>query len=576
MLPPRKLTQPAHLKHHDRYQPASNPMSQTPLDSLPEPIITSRRRVAWVWLVPTIAVLIGVVLLVQYLMGLGPTIVIEFETAEGLKADQTELRFKDVVVGRVTGIELSEDRSHIKAEVSLIPAAAALAVEDSRFWVVRPRADLGGVSGLDTLLTGAYIAVDVGVSEKPAREFIGQDQPPRVLNNQEGRRLTLRADALNSLNIGSPIYFRGIVVGRIVGFDLDPSGDGVTLQGFVEAPYHENLRATSRFWNVSGVDVSLDAGGLRVNTASILTLIGGGVAFYNPDGGISTLPREPMDLNVAAEIDALAFALFENEVEARAKADPIVLDTVMRFAGSMRGLTVGAPIDFFGVEVGRVTETELEYDVERKGFVAATRAELYPARLGRAFTQWQEWQTGLGETFSSPAEAGDRLIRRLIDRGLRAQLRTGNLITGQLYVALDMLAPAAQQAAEDSEHLEIPSVAGSFDQIQIQISNIVSKLDALPLGDMAGDLAGTLESLNKLMGTLEGEVSVELTKTLEQVQTLVEGLSSQVAAPNAPLQQDLQQMMEQIDRAAHSLRSLTDSLQRNPQSLLRGRPEADE
>jgi len=551
-------------------------MSQTPLDSLPEPIITSRRRVAWVWLVPTIAVLIGVVLLVQYLMGLGPTIVIEFETAEGLKADQTELRFKDVVVGRVTGIELSEDRSHIKAEVSLIPAAAALAVEDSRFWVVRPRADLGGVSGLDTLLTGAYIAVDVGVSEKPAREFIGQDQPPRVLNNQEGRRLTLRADALNSLNIGSPIYFRGIVVGRIVGFDLDPSGDGVTLQGFVEAPYHENLRATSRFWNVSGVDVSLDAGGLRVNTASILTLIGGGVAFYNPDGGISTLPREPMDLNVAAEIDALAFALFENEVEARAKADPIVLDTVMRFAGSMRGLTVGAPIDFFGVEVGRVTETELEYDVERKGFVAATRAELYPARLGRAFTQWQEWQTGLGETFSSPAEAGDRLIRRLIDRGLRAQLRTGNLITGQLYVALDMLAPAAQQAAEDSEHLEIPSVAGSFDQIQIQISNIVSKLDALPLGDMAGDLAGTLESLNKLMGTLEGEVSVELTKTLEQVQTLVEGLSSQVAAPNAPLQQDLQQMMEQIDRAAHSLRSLTDSLQRNPQSLLRGRPEADE
>ena len=163
-------------------------------------------------------------------------------------------------------------------------------------------------------------------------------------------------------------------------------------------------------------------------------------------------------------------------------------------------------------------------------------------------------------------------------------MRTGNLITGQLYIALDMLAPASRQspdkdgevAEDDSARLEIPSVAGSFDQIQIQIANIVSKLDALPLGDMAGDLAGTLESLNKLMATLEGEVSVELTQTLEQVQALVEGLSSQVAAPNAPLQQDLQQMMEQIDRAAHSLRSLTDSLQRNPQSLLRGRPAPDE
>ena len=559
-------------------------MTQPSLDSLPEPIVTARRSVAWIWLVPAVAVIIGVVLLVQYLLALGPTIVIEFETAEGLKAEQTELRFKDVVVGRVTDIRLSEDRSHVKVEVSLIPAAAALAVEDSRFWVVRPRADLGGVSGLDTLITGAYIAVDVGVSDQEAREFTGQERPPRVLNHQEGRRLTLRAEALNSLSIGSPIYFRGIVVGRIVGYDLDASGDGVTLQGFVEAPYHENLRATSRFWNVSGVDVSLDAGGLRVNTESVLTLISGGVAFYNPEGGISTLPREPMNLEVAAETDALAFALFDSEADARAKADPIVLDTVMRFAGSMRGLAVGAPIDLFGVEVGRVTETELEYDVARKGFVAATRAELYPARLGRAFTQWQTRRASLGRTFSSPAEAGDQLIRRLIDQGLRAQLRTGNLITGQLYIALDMLAPASRQspdkdgevAEDDSARLEIPSVAGSFDQIQIQIANIVSKLDALPLGDMAGDLAGTLESLNKLMATLEGEVSVELTQTLEQVQALVEGLSSQVAAPNAPLQQDLQQMMEQIDRAAHSLRSLTDSLQRNPQSLLRGRPAPDE
>lgn len=328
-------------------------MTQPSLDSLPEPIITSRRRVAWVWLVPVIAVIIGLVLLVQYLMALGPTIVIKFETADGLKADQTELRFKDVVAGRVADIRLSDDRSHVEVEVSLTPAAAALAVEDSRFWVVRPRADLGGVSGLDTLLTGAYIAVDVGMSKEPAREFVGQEQPPRVLNNQEGRRLTLRADALNSLSIGSPIYFRGIVVGRIVGFDLDEGGDGVTLQGFVEAPYHQNLRATSRFWNVSGVDVSLDAGGLRVNTESVLTLIGGGVAFYNPKDGISTLPREPENPEAASEVDALAFALYDSEVDARAKADPIVLDTVMRFAGSMRGLTVGAPIDFLGSKWAR-------------------------------------------------------------------------------------------------------------------------------------------------------------------------------------------------------------------------------
>lgn len=541
-------------------------------DALPQPTITTRRRVAWVWLVPIAAVLIGVVLLVQTIWGQGPTIVIEFETAEGLKAQQTELRFKDVVVGRVTNIELSEGRDHVDVTVSLTPAASSLAVKDTRFWVVRPRADIGGISGLDTLLTGAYIAVDAGVSKEPAREFVGQAQPPRVLHNQKGRRLTLRAEALGSLNIGSPIYFRGIVVGRIVGFDLDENGDGVTLQGFVDAPYDQHLHATSRFWNVSGVDVSLDAGGLRVNTESILTLVGGGVAFYNPQSGISTLPREPAPNVSAADMEALAFPLLKSADEAYAKADAIVLETVMQFDGSMRGLTVGAPIDFRGVEVGRVVKTELEYDVAQGQFVAAIHAELYPARLGRAFTQWQAWQEELGQTFSTPADAGDRLMRRLVDRGLRAQLRTGNLITGQLYVALDFLGRSSEQMQLGEGPFEIPSVPGSFDQIQTQIADIVSKIDALPMQAIANDLRASIQGLSKLLATLEGEVSGELTKTMQQVQSLVEDLSGQMASPNAPLQQDLQQMMEQIDRAAYSLRSLTDSLQRHPQSLLRGRP----
>lgn len=546
-------------------------------DNIPEPVIERRRRPSWVWVVPVIAVLIGVVLLVQSLLNRGPSITIRFDTAAGLKAGQTELRFKDVVVGKVSDIRLGEDREDVVVAVELVPSAASMAVSDSRFWVVRPRADIGGVSGLDTLITGAYLAVDVGVSDEVAREFTGQDQPPRVLNNQRGRRIELKTRALGSLGIGSPIYYRGIVVGRVVGFELDPKNGGMSLQGFVEAPYDVYVTRASRFWNASGVDVTLDPNGLQVSTESLLTLVGGGVAFYNEAPGIRDTLAAAAEAPPALESDGvLHFELFENEAAARARTEEIVLKVRTRFSESMRGLAVGAPLDFRGVEVGRVTGTDLEYDVARQQFVAAVDAELYPARLGRAYEQWRRWRVREGDQFDTAEAAGQALFVRMVNQGLRAQLRTGNLITGQLYIALDTLALPADVLPDSDGVLVIPSQPGSFDQIQNQIASIVAKVDALPIEAMASDLRETLAGLNALTQRLEGEVGVEVTRTLQQVQQLVDGLNRQYTAPNAPLQQDLNHMLEQIDRATHSLRGLTDSLQRNPQSLLRGRPQVDD
>lgn len=546
-------------------------------DNIPEPVIERRRRPSWVWVVPVIAVLIGVVLLVQSLLNRGPSITIRFDTAAGLKAGQTELRFKDVVVGKVSDIRLGEDREDVVVTVELVPSAASMAVSDSRFWVVRPRADIGGVSGLDTLITGAYLAVDVGVSDEVAREFTGQDQPPRVLNNQRGRRIELKTHALGSLGIGSPIYYRGIVVGRVVGFELDPKNGGMSLQGFVEAPYDVYVTRASRFWNASGVDVTLDPNGLQVSTESLLTLVGGGVAFYNEALGIRDTLAAAAEAPPALESDGvLHFELFENEAAARARTEEIVLKVRTRFSESMRGLAVGAPLDFRGVEVGRVTGTDLEYDVARQQFVAAVDAELYPARLGRAYEQWRRWRVREGDQFDTAEAAGQALFVRMVNQGLRAQLRTGNLITGQLYIALDTLALPADVLPDSDGVLVIPSQPGSFDQIQNQIASIVAKVDALPIEAMASDLRETLAGLNALTQRLEGEVGVEVTRTLQQVQQLVDGLNRQYTAPNAPLQQDLNHMLEQIDRATHSLRGLTDSLQRNPQSLLRGRPQVDD
>ena len=418
---------------------------------------------------------------------------------------------------------------------------------------------------------------DAALRPKSLREFIGQDKPPRVLNNQRGRRIELKTHALGSLGIGSPIYYRGTVVGRVVGFELDPKNGGMSLQGFVEAPYDVYVTPSSRFWNASGVDVTLDPNGLQVSTESLLTLVGGGVAFYNEAPVIRDTLSASAQAPPALESDGvLHFELFDNEAAARARTEEIVLKVRTRFSESMRGLAVGAPLDFRGVEVGRVTGTDLEYDVARQQFVAAVDAELYPARLGRAYEQWRRWRLREGDQFDSAEAAGQALFVRMVNQGLRAQLRTGNLITGQLYIALDTLARPADVLPDSDGVLVIPSQPGSFDQIQNQIASIVAKVDALPIEAMADDLRNTLAGLNALTQRLEGEVGVEVTRTLQQVQQLVDGLDRQYTAPNAPLQQDLNHMLEQIDRATHSLRGLTDSLQRNPQSLLRGRPQVDD
>jgi paraquat-inducible protein B len=535
-----------------------------PVSEIPEPVLRAERRrlPSLVWLLPLVAAVVGAVLLIQSWAERGPVITLQFATAEGLEAGKTEVRYKNVVIGRVRRIELSEDRQHILATVALNADAAGVAVEDSRFWVVRPRADLGGVSGLSTLVSGAYVGVDVGRSEVPAREFVGLDQPPRVTNDQQGKRILLRAPTLGSLSVGSPVYFRSILVGQIVGFDLDEDGDGVTLQAFVEAPYDRYLTAHSRFWNASGVDVSIDANGLRLNTQSLVTLLAGGVAFQTLPGD----PGEPVAENHS-------FELFEDQVRALTPEDRVVFTVRMRFNQSMRGLSVGTPVDFRGVEIGRVRSTELEYDARQRQFVAAVTAELFPRRLGRAYTQWQ---LGNGEAGEETPEA---LFARMIEQGLRAQLRTGNLITGQLYVALDLMPGVSARGLDLSARpLEIPTVAGSFDQIQAQIASIVSKVDALPVDELVAQLRSTVANADALLKQLDGELAPEARRILEQAQQTLDGLNQGLVSPQAPLQQDLRLMMEQVDRAARSLRDLADSLQRNPQSLLRGRPkpEADE
>ncbi|MHA6204261.1 PqiB family protein [Dyella soli] len=524
---------------------------------LPEPVVQRPRiNASLVWLVPIVAALVGLSLVIHAWVQAGPAITISFQSAEGLEPGKTPVKYKNVVIGRVTTVRLSQDRSHIVAKVSLEKSAEGFATADTRFWVVRPRIGLGGVSGIDTLLSGAFIGADVGESQEPKDDFIGLEAPPTVTHSALGRTFDLHADDLGSLDIGSPIYYRRIQVGRVSSYHLDTDGKGVTVQIFVDAPNDQFVTRSTRFWNASGVDVSLGADGLKVNTQSLATVLAGGVAFQDPAGPHDATPAD----------ENAAYTLFNNRATAMAPPDGEPRYIRMRFNQSMRGLVVDAPVEFLGVSFGRVVSINLDFDEKTQAFFTVVGAVVYPQRLGKAHDKLVALAKSRGDD-----EQMSQMMGRLVDHGLRAQARTGNLLTGQLYIAMDFL-PNAPKVAFDgtAKPLEIPTAPGSFDKLQEQVADIVGKVQKIPFDSIGRNLDQSLGELNRTLKHVNGDVLPELKTTLRGAQQTL-GSANNALSPDSQLQQNLGGTLQELQRAARSLRVLTDYLGDHPDALLRGR-----
>ncbi|MEP6897458.1 MAG: MlaD family protein, partial [Rhodanobacter sp.] len=442
-------------------------LTTPPGDELPQPVVRHRRfNASLVWLVPALAAVVALSLVISNRLQAGPQITISFDSAEGLDAGKTPVKYKNVVIGKVDKIHLSEDRNHVLVKVALEKSAESFAVKNTRFWVVRPRIGLAGVSGIDTLLSGAFIGVDVGDSQEPEDEFKGLETPPAVNHGSPGRTFTLHADDLGSLDIGSPVYYRRIEVGRVVSYQLDKDGKGVSLQFFVDGPNDRFVTNASRFWNASGVDLSLGANGLKVNTQSLASVLAGGIAFQDPKGPHDGTPA----------LENTSYQLFDDQATAMAPPDGDPHYIRMRFDQSVRGLAVDAPVEFLGINIGRVVSVNLDYDEQTQRFPVLVGAVVYPQRLGNAYAKLETLAKARGE---SPDLS--QLMGRLIEHGLRAQARTGNLLTGQLYVSLDFVPHTpAVPFDPNAKPLSIPTVAGSFDKLQEQLAEIVDKIDKIP------------------------------------------------------------------------------------------------
>lgn len=534
-------------------EPAGQPQGP----AQPRVVLAQRSRFSWIWILPIAAALVGASLVVRNWVLTGPRITISFDSADGLVVDQTKLRYREVNVGTISDIQVAPDRRRVIVTAQLEREGSEFITQKgSRFWVVRPRLGLNGVSGLGTLLSGVYIGVDAPHTlEKgeSAFDFTGLESPPEVISGRPGKRFVLTASALGSLDLGSPLYYKGIQVGQVISYELNDAGDGVRVQVFVDAPNDQFVTQGSRFWNVSGVNMSLDSNGFNVRTHSLVSALAGGLAFEQ-------MPGEPA---VPAKSNA-EYELFSTKEQAMAEPDGPAVDLNFHFHQSIKGLKVGSKVEFRGLELGQVDDIDLEYDFERKRFFALVKASIYPQRFGRIYEQ----------VAASAVKGEDpvrSLFRPMVERGLRAQMRPASLITGQQYIALEFFDKAAKVDFNPDAHpLVVPVIAGDFDRLQEQVSDIVTKISAVPFDQIGKDLQGGLTDLGKVLKQFEKNTVPQLNGTLKAMDQAVQKLSAMLES-DSPLNSSVDQTLRELNRSLRSLRDLTDTLQSQPSSLLRGR-----
>jgi paraquat-inducible protein B len=533
----------------------SEPDGEPGSPDFPEAVATqrSRWRLQLVWLVPLVAVLIGGWLAVQAVLQKGPTITISFKTGEGIEAGKTKIKFKEVAIGMVKSVVLSKDRRNVIVSAELAKEATSMLVEDTRFWVVRARISGGTVSGLTTLLSGSYIDADVGTRAKTRLDFVGLETPPVVRKDVPGREFVLKSEDLGSLAIGTPIFFRRLQVGEVTSHTIDDDGKGVTLRIFINAPYEKYVLADTRFWRASGIDLDLDANGVRLDTQSMVAIMIGGLAFQSPPNSAG---GPQADANTE-------FALFHDRAEAMKRHDRIVDAYVLNFRESVRGLKVGSPVDFRGIVVGEVVAINTDFDPVKKTFSVPVEVNIYPERLTSRYATPNKGAAG------EPRQ----LAQWLVEHGLRAQLKTGSLLTGQLYIALDFF-PGASKAVINvgATPRELPTVPGGLQSLEDSVTSLIAKLNKVPFEGVGKDARQALQEADALLKTLNAQVAPEARAVLGSARAALDSANSELQATSG-LKRSAADAMREFSRMAASLRELADYLERHPEALIHGKPE---
>jgi paraquat-inducible protein B len=510
--------------------------------NVPEARTVSKKhtKISLVWVIPIVAAVAGVWIAVTRILEQGPEITITFSSGDGLEAHKTKIIYDGLTVGELSSIRLASNHKDVIATAEMDPKTKDFLVKDMKFWVVKPRVSGLNITGLGTLISGYYIGVQMGQSKESERNFIALESPP-VGGDIPGRFFQLQTRELGSLGEGTPIYFRQIQAGQVVSYTLDNDGKHLSVKIFVQSPYDQFITPDTRFWNASGVDLSLTAAGLQVRTESVLSLLAGGIAFETP---IKDSPQPP------APADTM-FTLFDDRADAFRAAPHNPHHYLLVFDQSVRGLAVGAPVELNGIQIGEVVDIQAQFDAKTAEFSVPVIIELDPLRYGVKYLN-----------LPPGAEAADnhqRVMDALVARGLRAELKTGNLISGSLFVAIDFYPDEPPVTLDWSQKpVQLPTHSGQFAAI------------ADSAGDLVKNLNTAVSNLNLTITSARGTLT-NTDKLLTSTDKLM-GNANELLAPNSVLNAEVNTMLQQGGEAAEALRVLLDYLERHPEALIHGKP----
>jgi paraquat-inducible protein B len=511
--------------------------------------LSKRIDLPLVWFLPLIALLVSAWLIYKSASEKGLIITINFPTAEGLEVDKTKIRYLNVDVGKVTAISINDDLKTIRVTAQMNSTATEYLKEGTSFWVVRPQVGLSGISGLGTLLSGSYIGLKPGTGERQLH-FTGLTVPPILKTQIDGKQFILETNNLGSMRPGTPINFHGIPVGEVLSHTLSDQANAIHLTVFINAPYDQFVRKNTRFWIDSGVDLSASADGFKVRTGPLVSLLSGGIAFRT--SGKDTLAD--------AKPEQSRFQLYDTYDESTQMTYTNTLKYVMHFNGSVRGLAVGAPVQLRGIPIGRVIDISLELDKKTAEIRVPVIVELEPDRI---------------ESLHEDAKVSDEdVMEQLIKKGLRAQLQTGSLVTGQLLIDLDFH-PGSKSVASDNHHsdyLEFPTTASSFEEFTHSAQIIMDKIAKLPLDKLAVEMNRTLSSLQDTSKAATG-MMITAKDTLGHASGTIKSAHQVLGnlEPGSTGYYEFHKLLQELTQAASSMKQLTDFLEQHPESLIRGK-----
>ena len=511
-------------------------------------------RVSAIWLVPIAAAFIGIWMVYVQWTSQGPLIQVTFESGEGIEAGKTKVKRKNVEIGEVLSLKLSDDANEVVLWVRVHKENADLLREDTKFWVVRPRVGPGGISGLSTLLSGSYIEMSPGGSEETSRTFDGLSRPPVTPIGTPGLHVTLDSDGDRALDEGDAILFHGMQVGTIEYVHFNSQERRTYYNAFIEAPYDRLITTNTQFWFSSGVSVELSADGIRIDMDTLSTIVAGGVSFDVPAG------QPPGDVIVERPF----FTIHARESDIYEKHYENALRYVILFSDSIRGLRPGAPVEYRGVNVGQVLRTDIEYDEVGNLLDETSRIpvliELVPARFG------------FDDTDLARLDAQAQ-INELIVSGLHGGLGTGNLLTGRKFVELQYFEHDPLPEETFAGITVIPSVAGQVGRLIDSVAQTVNTLNTLPLDDMVisarNALDQTATTLAELETILDDEASHAVATSLNTTLLRFQQLAEDFSRGSEPYM-DIEQGLESLEQTLQELEPVLRNLRRKPNSLIFG------